>query len=100
MGLAAAGLAAALCVWVFIDAFTNRTTPRGWASLIVVVLFMGSVQLISLGIMGEYIRLIFLESKRRPAYIVDEYRVGSVPVKGHSAAVEESETMDQEEILP
>ena len=39
-----------------------------------VVLFMGSVQLISLGIMGEYIRLIFFESKGRPTYIVAERR--------------------------
>jgi dolichol-phosphate mannosyltransferase len=36
----------------------------------VVVLFMGSVQLLSLGIIGEYIRLIFLESKERPPYLV------------------------------
>ena len=35
---------------------------------------MGSVQLISLGIIGEYIRLIFLEAKRRPTYIVGEYK--------------------------
>ena len=36
------------------------------------VLFMGSIQLFSLGIIGEYIRLIFLETKQRPTYIVRE----------------------------
>jgi hypothetical protein len=61
---------------------------------------MGSVQLVSLGIIGEYIRLIFLESKRRPAYIIDEYRVGSVQFEDHSAAEEGSETMDRAEVLP
>ena len=66
IGILTTILAVAMTVWIFIDAFFQRTAPRGWASLIVVVLFMGSVQLISLGIVGEYIRLIFLESKGRP----------------------------------
>lgn len=74
LGIAAAALAVGLTIWVFIDAFTRWTAPRGWASLIVTVLFMGSVQLISLGIIGEYIRLIFLETKGRPTYIIGEYR--------------------------
>ncbi|HKI19384.1 MAG TPA: glycosyltransferase family 2 protein [Isosphaeraceae bacterium] len=100
LGVATAILSAFLMVWVLIDALINHTAPRGWASVLGTVLFMGSVQLVSLGIIGEYIRLIFLESKRRPAYIIDEYRVGSVQVEGHLAAEEGSETMDQEEILP
>jgi dolichol-phosphate mannosyltransferase len=78
LGLAAAGLAFLLAVWVFVDAYTHRTAPRGWASLIVVVFFMGSVQLISLGIIGEYIRLIFLESKSRPAYILRTYQPAAI----------------------
>jgi hypothetical protein len=60
---------------------------------------MGSVQLVSLGIIGEYIRLIFLESKRRPAYSIDKYRVGSVQVESHSVVDEGSETIYSEEIL-
>ena len=55
---------------MFLDAFTHRTAPRGWASVIVAVLFMGSMQMIGLGIVGEYVRLIFLEAKGRPTYIV------------------------------
>ena len=74
LGLGTAALAAVLTVWVFLDAFTHQTAPRGWASVIVAVLFMGSIQMISLGIIGEYIRLIFLEAKGRPTYIVGEYR--------------------------
>jgi dolichol-phosphate mannosyltransferase len=70
LGLATSGIALLLLFWALGDALYHRTAPRGWASTIVIVLFMGSVQLISLGILGEYIRLIFLEVKRRPTYIV------------------------------
>jgi dolichol-phosphate mannosyltransferase len=70
LGLAIVGVATLLTVWVFCDAIYQRSAPRGWASTLVVVLFMGSVQLICMGITGEYIRLIFLETKRRPTYIV------------------------------
>jgi polyisoprenyl-phosphate glycosyltransferase len=71
LGLATICLTFILLVWVLIDAFMNRTGPRGWASTIVVVLFVGAVQLFSIGIIGEYIRLIFLEVKQRPTYIVE-----------------------------
>ena len=74
LGFASAGLAVALSVWAFIDALYNQATPRGWASTIIVVLFMGAIQLLSLGIIGEYIRRIFLECKGRPTFIVREVR--------------------------
>lgn len=50
----------------------------GYASLISVVLFIGGVQLLFLGIMGEYIGRIFNESKGRPLYFVKEYNERSV----------------------
>jgi glycosyltransferase involved in cell wall biosynthesis len=70
LGLAAIGVATALSTWIFHDALAYGKSPAGWASSAVIVLFMGSVQLLSLGIIGEYIRLIFLEVKGRPTYIV------------------------------
>jgi dolichol-phosphate mannosyltransferase len=74
VGLATAGLAGVLLVWVLYDAFLNHSAPRGWASLFVIVLFIGAMQMLFLGIIGEYIRLIFLESKQRPSYIIGEYK--------------------------
>jgi dolichol-phosphate mannosyltransferase len=74
LGIVSAGIACVLTGWVLYDAFATRSGPRGWASTMVVVLFMGSVQLICLGITGEYVRLIFLETKGRPSYIVGTYR--------------------------
>ena len=79
LGILTACLALVLLIWALVDAISRHTAPPGWASLIVVVLLMGSVQLISLGIIGEYIRLIFLETKGRPTYIIDERRPGHPP---------------------
>jgi len=51
----------------------------GYASLVVLILFFGSLQLIGLGVLGEYIGRIYMESKRRPAYLVRQvYRHHSV----------------------
>jgi glycosyltransferase involved in cell wall biosynthesis len=75
-GFLSAALAIGLSIWAFLDAISNQATPRGWASTIIVVLFMGAIQLLSLGIIGEYIRRIFLEVKGRPTYIVRGVRKG------------------------
>lgn len=90
LGLATIIVAFALLAWVVFDAWFTRTAPQGWASTIVVVLFMASVQLFSLGIIGEYIRLIFLEVKGRPTYVVEETRPRidegrEVPIGPHMA---------------
>ena len=69
---------------MFFGSFVLKTTPSGWASLIIVVLLMCSVQPLSLGIMGEYLRRSFLESKGRPSFIAAEVRRAPqhVPVPG------------------
>jgi dolichol-phosphate mannosyltransferase len=51
--------------------FSDQAIP-GWASVLVSVLFIGGIQLVVLGIVGEYIGKLFMESKRRPHYIVKE----------------------------
>lgn len=48
----------------------DDSTPRGWASLACLVLGMGSVQLLSLGVIGEYLSRVFLEVKQRPTYLI------------------------------
>jgi polyisoprenyl-phosphate glycosyltransferase len=54
--------------------FSNKTLP-GWTSVLVSVLFLGGIQLLMLGIIGEYLGKLFMQSKGRPAYIVDRTNV-------------------------
>jgi dolichol-phosphate mannosyltransferase len=72
LGLASVVLALGLTAWVVAAALSSQEMPRGWASTIIVVLFMSAVQLLSLGIIGEYVRRIFLETKGRPTYVLRE----------------------------
>jgi len=48
------------------------TMERGWATLVAIVLFLGGVQLVSLGLIGQYVGRIFEESKKRPLYFVKQ----------------------------
>jgi len=57
-------------IFIVIQTLLFNTNLDGWPSLMVVILFMGSSQLIMLGILGLYIKTIFLEVKKRPAVIV------------------------------
>jgi polyisoprenyl-phosphate glycosyltransferase len=70
IGLAFAGILYALVIRLY----TNDWV-RGWASIFTAVLFLGGAQLITLGIIGEYIGRIYAEVKRRPIYVV-EARLG------------------------
>lgn len=73
LGIACAGLAFCGVVYaVFERLFTDNWVP-GWAAIMVAVLFMGGVQLITIGILGEYVGRIYGELKRRPLYVVSEY---------------------------
>ncbi len=75
IGVAASGLALLGMVYaIAMRLFTDVWVP-GWTLLFVAVTFFGGVQLLSLGIIGEYVGRIYSESKRRPLYLVAE-RVG------------------------
>ncbi len=58
-------------IWVLIGAIAGRTT-EGWASIICIICLLGGLQLISIGIIGQYIGKTYLETKHRPRYIISE----------------------------
>jgi hypothetical protein len=83
--IAVGGIIVAIADWVLAQNLT-----RGWASLFVAVLFMGGVQLVSLGILGEYLGRIYTEVKRRPLYVVQErlgFPASSAKVMARSARI-------------
>lgn len=60
-----------LIVWIVAGYFMGKTVA-GWASTCVIVAFIGGIQLLCLGVIGEYIGKIYLETKQRPRYIISE----------------------------
>ncbi len=70
-GLAVALLSFIGVLWALIAALCGKTVA-GWASMTCIVCFVSGVQLISLGIIGEYIGKIYMETKQRPRYIISE----------------------------
>lgn len=58
-------------IWVVIGTLLGRTIS-GWASMVCVLCFIGGIQLLCLGVIGEYIGKIYLETKQRPRYIISD----------------------------
>lgn len=80
MGLMFTILAALGIVYVLIVKLTGEQTIEGWVSTIIAILFMGGVQLLFLGVFGEYLAKIFDEVKHRPVFVVKElYNFESPP---------------------
>ena len=93
LGYATSLLAFAYLVTVFVQKALGITV-QGWATIMVALLFLGGIQLICLGIIGEYLGRIFTEIKPRPMYIVEELLGGdckrkpiSEPAGGRSTNV-------------
>jgi len=70
LGLAVAGMAFIYGAWMILNTMAFGNPVRGYPSLLVSVLFLGGVQLIGIGVLGEYIGRIYTEVKQRPKYIL------------------------------
>jgi hypothetical protein len=72
IGIAVSILAFLVALWaMWVGLFTERALP-GWTSVVVPITFLGGLQLLSLGVVGEYIGKIYLEVKRRPLFEIEE----------------------------
>lgn len=74
VGLGAALLAFLYAVWIAAKALLYGDPVAGWPTMMVVILFLGGVQLVALGMIGEYLGRLYEESKQRPLYLVDDWR--------------------------
>jgi len=76
-GLLTAAFAFLFAVWIIVKAALYGDRVAGWPTMMVVILFLGGIQLIALGLIGEYLGRLYDESKQRPLYLVDVWQPGA-----------------------
>ena len=100
MGLAAAGLAFLYGLWVVLEYFVWGNPVSGWSTLIVCILLFSGLQMLSLGVMGEYVGRIFEEVKHRPVYIVADDCGKGLPRRRRSSSGSVSANTHATVVLP
>ena|SRR5438552_10380893 len=88
LGFVVGGVSFAYLIVVLVRAVFVGIPVAGWPTLVSLVTFLSGVQLLALGTIGEYVGRIFLESKRRPLYIVEEIigQSGDIPAHFSSSS--------------
>lgn len=72
LGLFVSSASVVVVVWILIGKFVMHTALPGWTSTVLPIYFLGGVQLLSIGILGEYLSKIYMETKQRPLYFIEE----------------------------
>ena len=75
LGLLSALAGFGVAVWALVEKFTRHDAPQGWTSTIAIILLVSGVQLIMLGVIGEYLGRVYDEVRQRPLYVISS-RVG------------------------
>ena len=73
LGIAVLGVSLILSIWAII-AKLSGSAVSGWTSMMLILLFLGGVQMLSIGIIGEYIGKIYKETKKRPRFFVEKIK--------------------------
>ncbi|HEY1035337.1 MAG TPA: glycosyltransferase family 2 protein [Pseudoxanthomonas sp.] len=80
VGVMTAVLAFGFAIWVVLKALLWGDPVAGWPTMMTVILFLGGMQLVALGLIGEYLGRLYEESKQRPLYLVDTWQPGAAGV--------------------
>ena len=81
LGTLVAGIATALGIFALV-AYLNGNTVPGWASIVIPVFFIGAVQLVVLGVIGEYLGILYDQSRKLPTYIAyPEIKIGEMKTR-------------------
>ena len=72
LGLIVVSFCVGVLAWAIYVKFFTDTAVAGWTSVLIVVLLLGGMQLVGLGVIGQYVSRIFEEAKQRPLYVVEE----------------------------
>lgn len=71
-GFVVCTIALLLSLYALYSYFIKKISPPGWASLMITITFLGGIQLLSLGVLGEYVSRIINNVRKRPLYVIDE----------------------------
>jgi polyisoprenyl-phosphate glycosyltransferase len=74
LGFASAGVGFGMTLWVVLTKVLDIPSPRGWASTVATILLVGGLQMLVLGVLGEYLGRILDEVRARPLYVVESCR--------------------------
>src|SRR5688500_11633606 len=77
LGVGTALLAFVYALWIVFKALVWGDPVAGWPTMMAVILLLGGVQLMALGLIGEYLGRLYAEAKQRPLYLVDAWRPGA-----------------------
>jgi glycosyltransferase involved in cell wall biosynthesis len=78
LGVATALVAFAYAAWIVLKALLWGDPVAGWPTMMAVILLLGGVQLVALGVVGEYLGRLYVEAKQRPLYLVEQWRPAGV----------------------
>ena len=78
LGVATALVAFAYAAWIVLKALFWGDPVAGWPTMMAVILLLGGMQLVALGVVGEYLGRLYMEAKQRPLYLVEQWRPAGV----------------------